>query len=372
MFADNIFLIMHRLCLLHAQGVKDPMKLDTTSTAYKLYKDFTTPPLPPAFEHLNLPSHWLIHMFASSTKRTHKKAFGNVSMSFKQLARDTAEAYKKIDSTTKTWLDEISKKLFLHNRAQQNALWRFIKKQREAEELEEERAKAKEETEKEKAAASMSALASVPQRSSGNQVSTARSRERLSSVAFATAPDQMLQHLQTMQMQALGLGAVNPHLGMPPSMLPVSALGGVFPNSSLQAKSSRQSPKRQRDEDENSLSNGSKRAEREPLPIELTELWARDQLLMGQMASIQGPTLAFGSPSLASLAPVLPFAAIASAELPNLVHMRAMAFEESAARGDQIIAGYRLGVMAAARVAAAASAAASSDRVPESSEFDST
>jgi rRNA maturation endonuclease Nob1 len=95
--------------------------------AYKMYKDFYVPPLPPAYEHLKLPSSWFIH---SIEKSKHKLRAGLPSISIQELAAE----YKKIDSTTKAWLEEMSNRLHTYNREMCDILWRYIKKQRQAKE----------------------------------------------------------------------------------------------------------------------------------------------------------------------------------------------------------------------------------------------
>jgi hypothetical protein len=81
------------------------------------------------------------------------------------------------------------------------------------------------------------------------------------------------------------------------------------------------------------------------------------------MESFLVPSLPFGLPYTSPFTP-LPFATI-RAGLPNIGNssslMRAIAFEESVARGNKILEGYRLGMMATERAAAAA--AASSDEI---------
>jgi hypothetical protein len=110
-------------------------------------------------------------------------------MSFKELSKNTAEAYKKVDASTKAWLDELSKNLYLYNRDQQNALWRFIKRKREAaHELEEENTNAEEETEKkEEKAAARCESASAALKPSGNRASPSITEERLSTTANVAA-----------------------------------------------------------------------------------------------------------------------------------------------------------------------------------------
>ena len=147
--------MIERLRLLEAQGTVETMEPpDETSNAYKMYKDFVVPPLPPAYAHLDLPSYWIIHMFAKKQKkRSHKKSSDEL-MPFQQLAQAIANSYKAIDSTTKAWLDELSGKLLDYNKAMREDLGKYLKEHGHSEE----------EEKKKKAAAKASAKAEDQER----------------------------------------------------------------------------------------------------------------------------------------------------------------------------------------------------------------
>ena len=120
--------MIERLNLYKSQfGYIEPMgPIDESSDACKMYKDFVVPPLPPAYAHLNLPSHWLLHMHCKkSEKRSHKKS-GDPVMSFKDLAVAIADAYKKMDDKTKAWLDELCSKLHAYNKGMRDDLAAFF------------------------------------------------------------------------------------------------------------------------------------------------------------------------------------------------------------------------------------------------------
>lgn len=131
----NIFHMVERLRLLQAQGTVETIEPpDKSSNAYKMYKDFVVPPLPPAYEHLNLPPHWLIHMFVKKEKkRSHKKSTEEL-MPFQKLAQAIADAYKLIDQPTKAWLDEVSSKLLAYNKLMRDELAKHINEQENNEE----------------------------------------------------------------------------------------------------------------------------------------------------------------------------------------------------------------------------------------------
>lgn len=120
--------MIERLNLYKSQfGYIEPMgPIDESSNACKMYKDFVVPPLPPAYAHLNLPSHWLLHMHCKkSEKRSHKKS-GDPVMSFKDLAVAIADAYKKMDDKTKAWLDKLCSKLHAYNKGMRDDLAAFF------------------------------------------------------------------------------------------------------------------------------------------------------------------------------------------------------------------------------------------------------
>lgn len=126
----NIFHMVERLRLLQAQGTVETIEsVDKSSNAYKMYKDFVVPPLPPAYEHLNLPPHWLIYMVVKKEKkRSHKKSTEEL-MPFQKLAQAIADAYKAIDQPTKAWLDEVSSKLLAYNKAMRDELATHLNEQ---------------------------------------------------------------------------------------------------------------------------------------------------------------------------------------------------------------------------------------------------
>lgn len=121
--------MVERLRLLDAQGIPETIEpIDESSNAYKMYKDFVVPDLPPAYAHLNLPPHWLIYMFCKrEKKRSHKKSHESL-MTFKELAKAIADAYKTMDADTKTWLDDVSGKLLTHNKEMREVLGAYLTK----------------------------------------------------------------------------------------------------------------------------------------------------------------------------------------------------------------------------------------------------
>lgn len=336
--------MIHRLSLLHDQGVEEPMEIDESSMAYKLYKDFKAPPAPAAYEHLNLPQHWIISMFdKSSRKRSHKKSGQGAFMSFQRLAREVAMAYKKIDPDTKAWLDETATSLYKYNRAQTDQLWRFIKGQRKEHEFKEKEAReaeARANARKAKADAEMRA-ASTGGEPQVSYISPPISRESFA-MSFGSTNPNMNQHLQTIQMQALALSAragyTYPHVSFA-SMYPSSALSQ---HRTLQMQSL-QSPKKERDDTNEAASRESKR-----LRLEHHEAAFADLLAMN----------AYSQSSC--VAPSLPFTNRAGGGTPSLgadrSFMSARAFEESASRGESILMGYRMGLMHAARSGASTQA----------------
>lgn len=126
--SDNIFHMIERLRLLAEKGVKETMEHpDESSNAYKMYKNFVVPPLPPAYSHLELPSYWLIYMFIKKNKkRSHKKNSEVTLISFTDLAQAIATAYKNVDDATKAWLSDTCNQLLAYNKKMRDTLADYL------------------------------------------------------------------------------------------------------------------------------------------------------------------------------------------------------------------------------------------------------
>ena len=124
--------------LLKDRGCDEPIdEIDKSSNAWKMYKDFVVPPLPQAYAHLNLPTHWLIYMFVKKDKpRSHKKQTQGF-MNFNDLAKAIGDSYKEIDDDTKAWLDEVSTKLMAYNKQMRADLAEFLRAHGRLDEAEE-------------------------------------------------------------------------------------------------------------------------------------------------------------------------------------------------------------------------------------------
>jgi hypothetical protein len=291
------------------------MVVDESSMAYKMFKDFYIPPLPPAYEHLKLPSSWFIH---SIEKSKHKLRAGLPSISIQELAAE----YKKIDSTTKAWLEEMSNRLHTYNREMCDILWRYIKKQRQAKEAKD----IEMQKENEMAKTMLELNESEKEMKDERRVGVPMSN-RLSNFVLPPTPRELLP---------LSMGLIDPGIG---PLIPTSnpMVSGRMSSSATTSRplpsAQEESRKRQHGEGACSVDNSSREFKRariegpspeeafalDPYASYLAQLRTRHPLL--------GPRNLGGGAGL----------------------MSSQTFEESADRGDQILLGFKMGMLQAAR-----------------------
>ena len=323
------------------------MDVDESSMAYKLYKDFVVPPFPPAFEHLNLPPYWIICIFEKSMKKRSNrwKSAGRVRLSFQELARDTASAYRRLDPTTKAWLDNVAGKLLSYNKAMCDTLWRYIKNKKAEEKAMEE------ETKK---ISLLRAAESAIGRDVLHNFMPAVSHGTLP-LSYGAPNDIMREYLQRIQLQAS-----MPHLGMssyyPDKFIRLGELLTPAAQYRSSLASREEPPSLKRKQNEKGETSGAasiaeaKRARTDSQSsAPFTEMLARDMFVRQiQNTALYNSTMAPQWPVEANDNRMSWMASNNAASLGvGLLPSREL--KESALRGDQIMLGYRLGLNAAAR-----------------------
>lgn len=348
--------MIERLNMFKSQfGYDEPMDpIDESSYAWKMYKDFVVPPLPPAYAHLNLPPHWLLHMFCKKNKkRSHKKSEDAV-MSFKDLAMKIADGYKKVDDETKAWLDELCSKLLAYNKAMRDDLAAFLAENGGGEAAADEDDAADEEAEED---SRQSSPRNVILPSQISQDLLANERKRYLLQLHAAKLSLEMQELQKRRTEVIDRYGLSPHHGPSlashltmqgghrRSMLPLPASGAwIQPNPSqmpeagslLNAEASRKRNQDRHDEGTNSNRKKSK----------ITTLLDEEKVV--RAASLDGLTRdSLGS----AFNPRLPFnqaLALGSETGPANV----------ANQHNHLMLGYQLGLRAAAQAQARAAAQA--------------